>query len=68
MTRLRNQSEFTQTAEVGGNDCCVLDLGEIEAEGTVIGTWVPFERPLSCLDICARRTTVFPAESGNKDL
>ena len=68
MTRLRNQSEFTQTAEVGGDDCCALDSGEREVEKAVIGTWVPFERPSSCLDICARRTTAFPAESGNKDL
>jgi hypothetical protein len=67
MTRLRNQSEFTQTAEAGGDDCRALDWGEKEVKA-VIGTWVPFERPSSCWDICARRRTAFPAESGNKYL
>ena len=68
MTRLRNQSEFTQTAEAGGVDCCILNCGEIDVKEAVIGTWGPLERPSSCWDICERRTTAFRAESGNKDL
>ena len=68
MTRLRNQSVFTQTAEAGGADGCILDCGEIDINEAVIGTWVPLERPSSCLDICERRTTAFRAESGNKHL
>ena len=48
MTRLRNQSEFTQTAEAGGADRYVLDCGEIGAKEAVIGTWVPLESPSSC--------------------
>jgi hypothetical protein len=35
MTRLRNQREFTQTAEAGGDDCGAPDWGEKDA---VIGT------------------------------
>ena len=65
-TRLKNQSEFTQTAEAGGDGCRAPNWAEKGAKAAVIGTWVPFERPSICWDICARRTTVFPAESGNK--
>lgn len=43
MTRLRNQSEFTQTADAGGADCGALDCGEIDVEEARIGTWVPLE-------------------------
>jgi hypothetical protein len=48
MTRLRNQSVFTQTTEAGGADCCALDCGEIDVKEAVIGSWVPLERPPSC--------------------
>src|SRR5712691_1275100 len=63
MTRLRNQSTLTQTAEAGG---CQFVWGREELE--TLSARVPLARPSSCRDIWARRTTVFAAESGNKDL
>ena len=38
MTRLRNQSEFTQTAEAGGDDCRAPDGGKRGVEVTAVGT------------------------------
>ena len=29
MTRLKNQSEFTQMAEAGGDDCCLCTREEL---------------------------------------
>jgi len=65
MTRLKNQSTLTQTAEAGGFQL-VVDWRREELGG--LPARVPFARPSSCWDIRARRMTVFPAESGNKDL
>jgi hypothetical protein len=54
------------TAEAGGFQLDKLDWRRDELEG--LPARVPFARPSSCWDICARRRTVFPAESGKSDL
>ena len=65
MTRLRHQSALTQTITAGG--CQLLaDSGREELEA--LPARVPFTTPSSCWDIWARRMTVAPAESGNKNM
>jgi len=68
MTRPKNQSVLTQTAEVGGDDCCALERGEKRAEGTVNEALLRDRRVVSKLDICTRRMAASPDESGNNAL